>query len=154
MPISGSSTGANVLPKETRNYVPIILAVTIMAKNPAQYGLSSLALDRPTPYDSVTIDYPVDLHLVADCVGINRPAVAGSESAIATASTPREGNFSFTCPPERKKVRIFHRGNSSADRLWWRYHVVRSGDTLASLARSYRTTAKSIASESSGNYDA
>ena len=32
----------NVLPKETRNYVPIILAVTIMAKNPAQYGL-----DRP-----------------------------------------------------------------------------------------------------------
>ena len=29
----------NVLPKETRNYVPIIVAVTIMAKNPAQYGL-------------------------------------------------------------------------------------------------------------------
>ena len=33
----------NVLPKETRNYVPIILAVTIMAKNPAQYGLDELA---------------------------------------------------------------------------------------------------------------
>ena len=32
----------NVLPKETRNYVPIILAVTIMAKNPAQYGLDHL----------------------------------------------------------------------------------------------------------------
>src|SRR5579872_2702192 len=33
----------NVLPKETRNYVPIILAVTIMAKNPQQYGLDSVA---------------------------------------------------------------------------------------------------------------
>src|SRR5580704_7246992 len=31
----------NVLPKETRNYVPIILAVTIMAKNPSQYGLNA-----------------------------------------------------------------------------------------------------------------
>jgi LysM repeat protein len=31
-------------------------------------------------------------------------------------------------------------------RLWWRYHTVQPGDTLASIARSYRTTAKVIAS--------
>ena len=37
----------NVLPKETRNYVPIILAVTIMAKNPAQYGLDDLVPEQP-----------------------------------------------------------------------------------------------------------
>ena len=36
----------NVLPKETRNYVPIILAVTIMAKNPSQYGLDTIVPDR------------------------------------------------------------------------------------------------------------
>src|SRR5262249_38981180 len=42
----------NVLPKETRNYVPIILAVTIMAKNPAQYGLQDLVPDQPVPYDT------------------------------------------------------------------------------------------------------
>ena len=57
-----------VLPKETRNYVPIILAVTIMAKNPAQYGLEHVALDPPPQVDQVTIDYPVDLRLVAECV--------------------------------------------------------------------------------------
>src|SRR5580658_7627745 len=49
----------NVLPKETRNYVPIILAVTIMAKNPAQYGLDSVVKDKPVPYDTVKIDYPI-----------------------------------------------------------------------------------------------
>src|SRR5208282_3131939 len=43
----------NVLPQETRNYVPIILAVTIMAKNPAQYGLDSVVKDKPIPYDTV-----------------------------------------------------------------------------------------------------
>src|SRR5947207_14631290 len=41
----------NVLPKETRNYVPIIVAVTIMAKNPAQYGLDDVNREEPVPYD-------------------------------------------------------------------------------------------------------
>src|SRR6266404_9042800 len=58
----------NVLPKETRNYVPIILAVTIMAKNPVQYGLADLKLEPPEQYDVVTVDYPADLRLIAECV--------------------------------------------------------------------------------------
>src|SRR5215468_10945185 len=58
----------NVLPKETRNYVPIILAVTIMAKNPGQYGLDSIVPDHEVLYDAVRINYPIDLRLVAQCV--------------------------------------------------------------------------------------
>ena len=58
----------NVLPKETRNYVPIIVAVTIMAKNPDQYGLTAVAKEKPIPYDTVKIDYPIDLRLAAECV--------------------------------------------------------------------------------------
>src|SRR5438552_391286 len=57
-----------VLPKETRNYVPIIVAVTIMAKNPARYGLDHLSPDPPLAADRVVINYPVDLRLVAECV--------------------------------------------------------------------------------------
>src|SRR5205807_1759264 len=49
----------NVLPRETKNYVPIILAVTIMTKNPSQYGLDSVAMEKPYDYDTVTLDYPV-----------------------------------------------------------------------------------------------
>ncbi len=136
----------NVLPKETRNYVPIILAVTIMAKNPAQYGLSSLALDRPTPYDTVTIDYPVDLHLVADCVGSTAEQLQDLNPRLLRLSTPREGNFELHLPTGTKEEYESSIGSiPPADRLWWRYHVVHSGDTLASLARTYRTTAKSIA---------
>ncbi len=43
-----------VLPQETRNYVPIILAVTIMAKNPEQYGLERVAPEPAPPIDQVT----------------------------------------------------------------------------------------------------
>ncbi|OLE10794.1 MAG: hypothetical protein AUG89_11210 [Acidobacteria bacterium 13_1_20CM_4_56_7] len=41
----------NVLPRETRNYVPIIVAVAIMAKNPSQYGLQTVIPDPPTHFD-------------------------------------------------------------------------------------------------------
>ena len=40
-----------------------------MAKNPKQYGLEDVAMERPADYDTVTIDYPVDLRLVAECIG-------------------------------------------------------------------------------------
>ncbi len=136
----------NVLPKETRNYVPIILAVTIMAKNPAQYGLSGLTLDRPTPYDTVTIDYPVDLHLVADCVGATAAQLQDLNPSLLRTTTPREGSFALHLPAGTKdEYETSIAEIPPADRLWWRYHVVHPGDTLASLARSYRTTVRSIA---------
>src|SRR5438128_4936204 len=53
----------DVLPRETKNYVPIILAMTIMAKNPAQYGLEGIFPEPPAEVDTVNIDYPVDLRL-------------------------------------------------------------------------------------------
>src|SRR5579864_4455882 len=60
----------NVLPKETKNYVPIILAMTIMSKNPGQYGLEGVQVDPPQKYDVVTVNYPVDLRLVSECVDV------------------------------------------------------------------------------------
>ncbi len=42
-----------VLPAETTNYVPIILAMTIMEKNAAEYGLEGSAMDPPLEYDTV-----------------------------------------------------------------------------------------------------
>ena len=75
----------NVLPKETRNYVPIILAVTIMAKNPDQYGLASVVKEKPVPYDAVKISYPIDLRLVAECVDASASDLAGTQSQPAAA---------------------------------------------------------------------
>src|SRR5258708_23006327 len=57
----------DVLPKETKNYVPIILAMTIIAKNPAQHGIQNLRPYPPRTYEVVTVDYPVDLGLVTEC---------------------------------------------------------------------------------------
>jgi len=136
----------NVLPKETRNYVPIILAVTIMAKNPSQYGLNAVAMERPADYDTVTLSSPVDLRLVAECVGGNVEDLQDLNPSLLRLTTPHEGKFELHLPAGTKdQYETAMAAIPAGMRLWWRYHSVHSGDTLASLARTYHVTAKSIA---------
>jgi membrane-bound lytic murein transglycosylase D len=135
----------NVLPKETRNYVPIILAVTIMTKNPSQYALDSVVMERPADYDIVTVNYPVDLRLVAECVNSTSSEMQDLNPSLLHLTTPRTGNFELHLPAGTKDQYEDAIAAIPADmRLWWRYHTVHSGDTLASLARNYHTTTKSI----------
>ena len=135
----------NVLPKETRNYVPIILAVTIMAKNPAQYGLNSVAMEQSTDFDIVTVNYPVDLRLVAECVSSTPTELQDLNPSLLRMTTPRVGKFELHLPAGTKEEYESAIASIPPDmRLWWRYHTVHPGDTLASLARNYHTTTKSI----------
>jgi membrane-bound lytic murein transglycosylase D len=135
----------NVLPKETRNYVPIILAVTIMTKNLSQYGFDDVSMDEPIAYDPVTINYPVDLHLVAECVDATPAQLQELNPSLLRLTTPREGTFVLHLPKGTKdQYQTAIAAIPSDMRLWWRYHKVQPSDTLASLARTYRVTAKSI----------
>src|SRR5271167_2115191 len=83
----------NVLPKETRNYVPIILAVTIMAKNLPQYGFDDVSMDEPLAYDTVKIDYPIDLRLVAECVDAKAEDLADLNPSLLRLTTPKDSEF-------------------------------------------------------------
>ena len=135
----------NVLPHETRNYVPIILAVTIMTKNPSQYGLDDVAMEKPPAYDTVTINYPVDLRLVAECANTTPAELQDLNPSLLRLSTPREGKFDLHLPVGTKDQYETAIATIPADkRLWWRFHTVRSGDTLVALAHNYRVTARSI----------
>jgi len=136
----------NVLPKETRNYVPIILAVTIMTKNLSQYGFDDVSMDERVAYDRVMITYPVDLRLVAECVDATPAQLQELNPSLLRLTTPKEGKFELHLPAGTKEqYQTAIAAIPSELRLWWRYHTVQPGDTMASLARSYRVTAKSIA---------
>ncbi len=134
-----------VLPKETRNYVPIIVAVTIMAKNPVQYGLGGMALEHPPEVDRVTINYPVDLRLVAECVETSVSMLQELNSSLLRMTTPKDGGFELKLPAGSKEKFLIAIAAIPKDmRVWWRYHKVAASDTLASIAKKYKTTAKAI----------
>jgi len=136
----------NVLPKETRNYVPIIVAVTIMAKNPAQYGLDSVVKEKPVPYDTVKINYPIDLRLAAECVDATAEDLLDLNPSLLRLTTPKDREFDLHLPAGTSEKFQAAVASIPADkRVWWRYHKVQGSETLASIARTYHTTPKAIA---------
>jgi len=135
----------DVLPKETRNYVPIIVAETIMAKNPQQYGLDTITPDPEMAYDTVKINYPVDLRLVAGCVDAPPTELQELNPSLLRMVTPK-GRFELHLPVGTTEKYQSAIASIPPDmRVWWRYHTVSSGETIMSLARSYHTTGHAIA---------
>jgi membrane-bound lytic murein transglycosylase D len=134
-----------VLPQETKNYVPIILAVAIMAKNPAQYGLQNIQPDPPVQGDVVTVSSPVDLRLVAECVDSSVSTLQELNPSLLRMTTPKTGDFDLHLPAGTKDKYLAAIAEIPTDmRVWWRYHKVSDGDTLASVAKQYHTTTKAI----------
>lgn len=135
----------SVLPKETRNYVPIIVAVTIMAKNPEQYDLASIVPDPKITYDTVKISYPVDLRLVAEAVDTTVDELQDLNPSLLRMVTPK-GRYDLHLPAGTSEKYAKAIASIPPDmRVWWRLHKVESGDSLVSVARHYHTTARAIA---------
>jgi membrane-bound lytic murein transglycosylase D len=136
----------DVLPKETKNYVPIILAMTIMSKNPAQYGLDSIQPDPADKYDVLTVDYPVDLRLVAECIDAPVERLAELNPSLLRRTTPKDQRFDLRLPDGAKeKYEQAIAAIPKDKRVMWRYYRVQSGDSLTSVAKKYRTTERAIA---------
>lgn len=135
----------NVLPRETKNYVPIIVAVAIMAKNKAQYGLDAIVPDPPAVFDTIKITYPVDLRLVAECVDVPVTILQDLNPSLLRTTTPKDTEFDLHLPVGSKdRYQTAIAAIPEDVRVWWRYHRVAPGETLASLSRTYRTPAASI----------
>jgi membrane-bound lytic murein transglycosylase D len=136
----------NVLPKETRNYVPIIVAMTIMNKNAAQYGLDKVELEKPVPYETLKINYAVDLRLVAECIDASPADLLDLNPGLLRFSTPVGHSFDLHLPVGTiETYRTTIAAIPPDMRVWWRYHNVAPGDTLLTVARANHTTARAIA---------
>ncbi len=137
----------NALPRETKNYVPLIIAAIIMAKNPQQYGLSNLVPDAPVLFDTVNTDYPVDLRLVADVTGATLPEIVALNPALLRLSTPRDNAYDLHLPPGTRDTYMTRMKDiPEADRTSWRFHVAKSGETLEGIAASFHVSSTAVAS--------
>ena len=98
----------NVLPAETKNYVPIILAAAIMAKNPTQYGLSDIPVDPPLRSDTVTTDSRINLASGGGPCRYTTDEIQRLNPSLLQMSTPRISRS--TCICRRGRRRCFSNG--------------------------------------------
>ncbi|HSW48572.1 MAG TPA: transglycosylase SLT domain-containing protein [Bryobacteraceae bacterium] len=132
------------IPRETSNYIPIILAMAIMAKNPAQYGLDQVEPMPPLEFSTVTMDAATDVQLIADIT--EEPVAAIREMNPALLTTVAPAGYSIHVPPGSgptvlSALQLIPAGRRTA----WRLHRVAEGDTTSSIARQFRTTPGDIA---------
>ena len=89
--------------QETRNYVPNILAVILIAKNPEKYGFKGIKADAPMSYDVVQVPTATSLQLVADATDSNVDYIRGLNPELKRDVTPRGDAYNVRIPAGRAK---------------------------------------------------
>ena len=135
-----------VLPGETKNYVPGIIAAIIMAKNPEQYGLDKMVPESPVVSDTVTVDHPIDLRLVADLTNASLPEIVALNPSLLRMTTPRDISFDLHIPVGMSEVFNQRIKNIPEEkRASWRFHVVRAGESLDTIASALHARPSEVA---------
>jgi membrane-bound lytic murein transglycosylase D len=136
--------GRGALPAETTNYVPIILAMTIMEKNAPEYGLEGLPFDAPVEYDTVTTEALTSLTLVSDITELSTAELAEINPAALKGMVP-DGYALHVPKGMGNEVAAALAKVPAERRAAWRMHRVGPEETLASIGKRYGVSAANIA---------
>jgi len=130
------SAKPKVLPRETREYVPMILAAIVIARSPSQYGFDFEA-EPPHAYDKVTLPRPVDLRRVAEWTDSPVDEIQALNPELRRWTTPvKATNYELKVPIGTAGIVEAKLADAPpADLAALKYYTVKRGDTLPLIAR-------------------
>jgi len=135
----------NVLPRETKNYVPIIVALTLIAKDAAHYGIQADP-EPPVPTDVVKPGRAIDLRLVAETIDVDVETLRTLNPSLLRLATPDDPSFELHLPAGSAQRFSAEIAEIPADKwVSWRRHRVEAGETLTSIGKKYHVTPAAIA---------
>ncbi len=134
------------LPRETLNYVPTVLAATLIARDPQAYGIDVLPSPPLTTEQAVT-SVPTHLRLVAQL--IDRPVeelVRLNPGLLRMTTPPNDPEFVLNLPAGTRET--YEQAITKVPpkkRASWRAHKIHEGETLSAIARKYRLSTLALA---------
>jgi membrane-bound lytic murein transglycosylase D len=165
---------AHRLPRETRDYVPLMLAAGHIGKEPAKYGFEQLQYQEPLAYDVVWVPGATDLSLIAKAAGVSEEAVHELNLQLMRKRTPANRGWSVRLPqgtrvafeagfPELYRTARLsapeqprHAGIAPPARATAaaasasRTHRVAAGETMDRIARRYGVSVPALRAANSG----
>jgi membrane-bound lytic murein transglycosylase D len=135
------SSSKRYLPRETRDYVPLILAAVIVARNPAQYGMEVEPLEAPA-YETVTLASAVDLRRVAEWAGTPVQTIQDLNPELRRWTTPlRATDYELKVPEGTAELINARMVEVAADELApLNRHTVKKGETLLSISKKLKVS--------------
>ncbi len=124
-----------LLPRETREYVPMILAAIVVARNPLEYGFE-IPSATPLQYDKVTVSQPVDLRRVAEWTGSSISDIQALNPELRRWTTPARSDYELKVPAGTAANLQSKLKRADVDDLaTFKYYAVKRGDSIATIAR-------------------
>ncbi len=133
------------LPRETRGYVPRLLALATIVSDPQRYGLNLATIEDDPYFAVVNVDSQIDLAHAAELAGISLEEIYLLNPGFNRWATDPDGPHRLLLPQEQ--VQKFQQGLAEMppeQRVAYRRHQIRSGESLIVIAKRYRTSVRTI----------
>jgi membrane-bound lytic murein transglycosylase D len=141
-----AAAGPKYLPRETREYVPMILAAMIIARNPVQYGFEVMSAD-PIAYDKVALPRAVDLRRVAEWAGTTVDEIQALNPELRRWTTPvKYPDYEVKVPAgtaDRLNARLSEAAPAEFTAFKW--YTAKRGETLMTISRKFGVSRAELA---------
>lgn len=133
------------LPRETRNYIPKLLATADVIKNYRKYNIALSPIPNKVYLTRVDTKSQIDLNVVAEMTGVNTQQLYTYNPALKRWATDPDGPHHLLLPSDKAEQFTLKLAQlDDKDRIKWTQHKVKSGDTLSRIAKKYRVSVQTL----------
>ncbi len=135
------------LPMETRSYVPLLLSLSEVIKNPSHYGLRLINVSNECPFAPVRMHQVLEIKQIAQLAHVKTSTIRKLNPGFRRWSTTPNQAYTLLLPKDN--IEIFNQElamvptlapTQRIPTLQWEHHRVTPGESLGSIARRYHTT--------------
>jgi len=128
------------LKRETKNYVPLMIAAALVAKDPEKYGFTGIEYQEPLQYEKVKVPELTDLSHIAKACEISLEEIKDLNPELQRGVTPpNEPEYEIKIPSAKKDLFTTNFETlQPLEKFQFKTHLVKKGETLKGIARLYR----------------
>lgn len=128
------------LKRETKDYVPLMIAAALVAKDPEKYGFTEVEYQEPLRYEKVKVPALTDLSLIAKACDTSLEEIKDLNPEIQRRVTPpNEPEYEIKIPFGKRELFLEKFETlQPLEKFGFKTHLVKKGETLKSIARRYR----------------
>ncbi len=127
------------LKRQTMDYVPLIMAATIIGKDPAKYGFDDIDFEPEITWDLIEIGKCLELSVIAKSVGCKVKVIKDLNPELLRKYTPPNTKSYMLKIPKGTKEKFFAAYDDlpSPKETSWVRHDIRRGETISTIASRY-----------------